>query len=117
MSNPAWPSTIRRPDRGTWRETPQPVDRRFTPKVGGDIVSRAATAGAALVQFRLTLPLAQFATLRTFYHTTLSEGVLLFDMTHAVLGGTLTYQFARPYDWIDKVPDVVVVSIALIRQP
>lgn len=117
MANPTWPSTIRKPRRTSWRETPDDNLRRFTPAVGPDITAPRATAVGTKVTFMLDLPLSQRDALNTFHRDTLKWGSLAFDMVDPNDGVTRSWTFQAPPSWQDGPPGIFIVTVSLQRLP
>lgn len=117
MANPVWPATVRLPKLGSWQETMQDNTRRFKPAVGPDITGPRATSAGSDVSAAFELPLDQWATLKGFWRDTLKYGSLAFDMTHPLEGGTSSFKFAAPPQYVDMAPTHVLVTVQLQRLP
>lgn len=102
---PSWPGTLPPHLPRQLREMPGDGREGFQPDAGPAIDVRRFTASSRVLEFRLTLTVAQRATLETFYRTTLKDGALEFDWTNPAtatgFAGIHYFKFVdRPtYDW------------------
>ena len=96
---PTWPTAGDFPQlpsqEGFEEEIPENV---FTSNmdVGPAKKRRRTTANVGKFKMKWELTLAQVATLKTFYITTLASGALSFDMDHPITGVSGTFRFGKP---------------------
>ena len=87
---------------------------RFKPDVGVEIRRARYTAVSEHFSFTLYLKKTELATLKTFYKTTLGNGVTSFDFTDPLTGATGTFSFAGPYGVQSmSSPDLFAVTLTL----
>jgi len=87
---------------------------RFKPDVGPEIRRSRYTAVSEHFSFTLYLTKTELDTLKTFYKTTLGNGVTSFDFTDPITGATETFSFSAPYGIQSMAsPDLYSVTVTL----
>lgn len=92
-----WPGTVPEEElAGTFTEEIEDNRATFGPEVGPPKLRRRSSVPTAVLSWEQHLTAAQFAALRTFYETTLQDGVLTFTRTHPRTGASGTFRFTGP---------------------
>ena len=95
----AWESTLpQKPERESWRESPQRNVAMFQPEVGAPKYRRRNTANGTIASMTFLMTDAQIATFLTFYSTTSVDGTLTFTWPHPITGVGYTWAFASEPD-------------------
>lgn len=93
-----WPvSTVGSPQAQDFADPPTDYVIRQEVAVGPG-KARSRYGGVEFVRFSMTLTLAQYRLFKTFYKTTLGDGVLTFTMYNPIEEATITYRFTKPYE-------------------
>lgn len=97
-----WPSTLpQSPLSGTWSGQDQDNLLRSPADVGEGEIAIRTTSTSEQVSLSMLLTVAQAQTLRTFYKTTLSHGLLRFNFTHPILDAVKEFRFREPPQYED----------------
>lgn len=116
MSNIAWPAGVPS-TMETWAESDVDVLIRTAAEAGPAKVRRRYTGVVSTVDCGITLTLAQWAILRTWWRVDLQQGALPFAMPDPSAGGAERgFRFAEPPAVSDAGPLAVGVSLKLERR-
>lgn len=89
----------------------------FRPEDAGPIGRELTRTDTDQITFEVELTFAEHATLLTFYHTTLVDGILPFTFTHPRTGVTAAFAFIDAPQIKAVLPLLLVVTLPLRKLP
>lgn len=114
----AWPSGV--PEwalAGSLSERVEVNVAEFQPEVGPPVRRRRTSVPTTLLSFEQVLTPAQYATLYSWYTSTLKDGSLSFNLTHPRTGTATECVFVSPPEYSEQTLGALRVSYSLRTLP